>query len=840
MSIRSLRAGRGNYDASTYLGTIGELFYIEDTGEFRLCDAVTPGGLPILIAIATATVAGGILPGALLSVTSGGVLNVNYSGSFSAGGAGINTLTLNPASQTVLGGIKLSPGLTINAEGQLLIDSEGLEFTFGDFSGTVGTYTDTTDYALLQSLNENEDIAIASNGTGSVNIVGEFNVFATNSNVTDALESFEPIFRVLGSGKVRMIVPAADTTAGAFEIVGNAAGAFHPVNQTGVILHTTGQVDTVNRVYHDAVNNYPIIVGRRYNGTVGALENVKSGETIFRLAGQASTGTDFETFGPAKINWIATEDQGPTNQGGKITIDVTANGTTAFGNAITVAEFTEDGIKSTSIIPQLDEIYNLGSPDKRWANVYIGKSSLFIADQTTSNNVEISVNNGTLLLDGAENISLGSMRIVGTRLTTVDGADDIILGQEGATGYVRLDTRDLKFSDGTVQSTAWTDEHYANTLLGTTLADNVLNSSLTSVGTLTGGTIGAGFTAIANARLANSAITVNGVSIALGDSGTVTAAAGTLTGTTLNSTVVNSSLTSVGTLTNLTVTNTITGSVSGNAGTATNGVVTTGSYANPTWITSLAGTKVTDAVLTTDTGTVTNTMLAGSIANNKLANSSITINGTSIALGGSATITAVAAAGTLTGTTLASNVVTSSLTAVGTLTNLTVTNPIVGSMSTALTAGTYLTSGGTYNGGTARTFAVDATTTATASKVVARDINGDTFANQVNDSKGDVRSVPINGQSGAYNLADTDNGKMISITTGGVSVLQNVFASPYGQIVSIYNDSNSSQTITQGAGVTLRLAGTASTGNRTLARYGVATITCVASNIFVISGAGLT
>lgn len=41
-----------------------------------------------------------------------------------------------------------------------------------------------------------------------------------------------------------------------------------------------------------------------------------------------------------------------------------------------------------------------------------------------------------------------------------------------------------------------------------------------------------------------------------------------------------------------TFSSTITGSISGNAGTVTNGVVTTGSYANPTWITSLAETKV--------------------------------------------------------------------------------------------------------------------------------------------------------------------------------------------------------------------------------------------------------
>jgi hypothetical protein len=54
----------------------------------------------------------------------------------------------------------------------------------------------------------------------------------------------------------------------------------------------------------------------------------------------------------------------------------------------------------------------------------------------------------------------------------------------------------------------------------------------------------------------------------------------------------SSNITTVGTLTNLTVTNTITGSVSGNSATVTNGVYTTGSYADPSWITSLSKSKV--------------------------------------------------------------------------------------------------------------------------------------------------------------------------------------------------------------------------------------------------------
>ena len=63
--------------------------------------------------------------------------------------------------------------------------------------------------------------------------------------------------------------------------------------------------------------------------------------------------------------------------------------------------------------------------------------------------------------------------------------------------------------------------------------------------------------------------------------------------------------------------------------------------------------------------TVPTTALSGTVTNAQLANSSVTVNGTAISLGGSGTVTA--AAGTLTGTTLNSTVVISSLTSVGTI-----------------------------------------------------------------------------------------------------------------------------------------------------------------------------
>lgn len=106
------------------------------------------------------------------------------------------------------------------------------------------------------------------------------------------------------------------------------------------------------------------------------------------------------------------------------------------------------------------------------------------------------------------------------------------------------------------------------------------------------------------------------------------------------------------------------------------------------------------------------------------------------------------------------------------------------------------------------------------------------------DSLGKVRSIPQQAKTTSYTLQASDNGQHISITTGGVTVPSGTFS--VGDVVTIYNNSSASQTITQGSSVTMRNAGTAGTGNRTLAQYGLATVLCVASNTFVISGSGLT
>lgn len=73
--------------------------------------------------------------------------------------------------------------------------------------------------------------------------------------------------------------------------------------------------------------------------------------------------------------------------------------------------------------------------------------------------------------------------------------------------------------------------------------------------------------------------------------------------------------------------------------------------------------------------------------------------------------------------------------------------------------------------------------------------------------------------------------------TAGITINTTDFSTSY--VFSFYNDSGASITITQGSGVTLRLGGTASTGNRTLAARGFATCWCNSTSEVIMMGTGV-
>jgi hypothetical protein len=128
------------------------------------------------------------------------------------------------------------------------------------------------------------------------------------------------------------------------------------------------------------------------------------------------------------------------------------------------------------------------------------------------------------------------------------------------------------------------------------------------------------------------------------------------------------------------------------------------------------------------------------------------------------------------------------------------------------------------------------TVTGTTANFSSGNYTGTLSGATTRDSAGNVRDIPQNSQTTSYTLVASDAGKHV-FTTAGVTIPSGVFV--VGQAVTIYNNTASTITVTQGTNVTLRQAGASGTGNRTLAQRGLATVLCVSGSAgteFVIAG----
>jgi len=286
-------------------------------------------------------------------------------------------------------------------------------------------------------------------------------------------------------------------------------------------------------------------------------------------------------------------------------------------------------------------------------------------------------------------------------------------------------------------------------------------------------------------------------------------------------------------------------------GTTANSNKTTLTVADPTANRTITLPNISGTVITTgDSGTVSSTMLAGSIAYGKLSltgsilnadiNASAAIaysklNLSNTIVNGDISSSAAIAYSKLN---LAGNVTNADINASAAISysklNLTgnITNAdINASAAIADSKLAQISTAGKVSGSAINSGTIAGTTAISTSGAI-------TTTGAISDGTGPIRRIPQNAQTAAYTLVAADVGKHISITTGGVTVPASVFS--IGDNVTIFNNSTSDQSIVQGAGVTLRTGGQTTTGTRTLANYGVATILCVAADVFVVTGTGLT
>jgi hypothetical protein len=583
-------------------------------------------------------------------------------------------------------------------------------------------------------------------------------------------------------------------------ITGNTDSSTQAPNTGGVQLHVTGDVGTPGRIYNDGQADYAVLVNRRYNGTSTSPTAVLNTQIIGRIGATPYTSAGWPTISTARIDFIATEDQTGTNQGNAIDFYTIPNGSTTPQLSLQVAN--TGVISLANFLPYTDNTYNLGSSTQRWKNVYIGPGTLYITDQTLNTPVAITINNGVFNLNGIAQAQLPVLLANTVTAQTTSGT--LAIGQAGDTGTLQL-YRPITFSDSTVQSTAGiplTQKGMANGVASLDSTGKVTAAQLPAGAVIFQGTWSA---ATNTPTLANGTGTA-GYEYVVTASGTVNFGAGNITFTAGDFVIYN--------------------------GTIWQRIPTGG-----LGVTSINGTltgAVTGIVTTSDTGTVTNTMLAGSIANNKLVYSSITttagtgitLGGSSVALGGTLTITNAGVTSNVAGT----GISVSGATGAVTITNTGVTAASAGSgislssstgsvtitntgvLSTV--AGTHITvSAGTGN----VTIGTDATSANTVSTIVARDSSGNFSAGTITANiTGNVSGNAGTVTNGVYT---TDTGTVTNTMLAG-SIANSKLA-------------NSSVTVTAGTG--LSGGGAVSLGGSvTLTNAGVTSI--VAGTGISISG----
>ena len=105
------------------------------------------------------------------------------------------------------------------------------------------------------------------------------------------------------------------------------------------------------------------------------------------------------------------------------------------------------------------------------------------------------------------------------------------------------------------------------------------------------------------------------------------------------------------------------------------------------------------------------------------------------------------------------------------------------------------------------------------------------------------RDSPQNTQAGNYSLALVDRGRMVSCTNAGAQTItipaNGSVAFPVGTVIAVENQGTTAVSIAITTD-TLRQAGTANTGTRTLAVNGLCSLVKRAATVWYISGAGVT
>jgi hypothetical protein len=93
---------------------------------------------------------------------------------------------------------------------------------------------------------------------------------------------------------------------------------------------------------------------------------------------------------------------------------------------------------ATNIVPATDNVRSLGTEEKRWSSIHIGPGTLYITDQTLGTATALTVDNGVLQIDGANQLQVGQLKFVDNTIESTTGDIDIEIGATSATADLVL------------------------------------------------------------------------------------------------------------------------------------------------------------------------------------------------------------------------------------------------------------------------------------------------------------------------------------------------------------------------------------------------------------------
>ncbi len=722
----------------------------------------------------------------------------NITGNVSAGNVSATLLTgtLTTASQPNVTSLGTLTGLTVNGTSNLgpnsnVIITGGVANAFlkTDGSGALSWDTGT----LVPAQGSNTQVIFNDGGStyaGNANLtfdktnstltVGNSviagNVYANSGTVRGSLltgtltTAAQPNITSVGtltSLGVNGTITAAAFTANTGVFTGNGAGLTNlaGANVTGTVSSAT-TASTAGTVTTNAQPNITSV------GTLSSL-SVTGNTTTGNLSGANAVTANF---------FIGSGNNLSNIQGANVT--GTVSSATTASTAGTVTTNAQPNITSVGTLSSLVVNGNINAGNLNTTGVFSGNGASLtnvpganvtgtVANATYATSAGSTTTAGTVTTNAQPNITS-----VGT-LSALDVTAGIVAGNV----YANSGTVRGNLLTGTLTTAAQPNITSVGSLTSLIVNGNINAANLTvGLGTVTANIFSGNASNLTNIPGANVTGTVANATFALSASSATTASTVT--------TNAQPNITSVGTLTTLDVNGTAT---------AVNFTANTGIFTgNGSGLTSLNASNIS----------------TGTLAQARLANSSLTVNGTSISLGGSGTITAA--------------------------------NP------NALTLGTYLT-GTSYDGSTAVTAAVDATTTNTANKVVARDANGSFSANIITATlSGSATSATSATTAGTVTTAAQPNitsvGTLTSLTSSGNISGANLVATSYtissvatgisaagstqGTATALTKDVNVVSTVSAGQGVVLPTA----VGGM---RITVMNTSPTALNVYPATGAGI-